>query len=320
VTARQTALAIALVAIGLVVAQDIKPGLDFYHTWQYITALAIAIIVLVTYVLGARKGEDGAVGRRIAIAIVGALGIAVGGLLSGLIGPDTITVSGAPGTVTPVPDIAAAAFFGAADTQTIARGDGTIELRKKSSSAIPVPAHTNVFLGTSIAYLGSKPAAFIVARDARGNHLTVTQPNAAATFLSPVLLFPNAQPIRDKTFPLDTFAVPALHRVVRALYFSAEDAATFNHTGVHAAALVLSVNDDGGKTVGLTIAPSGHEVAVAGLNVTATLGTYPILLVASAPHPAVLIVGFLLFLGGSIAAFSTAKRSQNESARTSPPV
>ncbi len=306
-TSRLTALLIALVAIGLTLAQDVRPGLDVYHTWQYAAALAIAIMVMLAYAWGARGGADGAAGRRIAIGLLGALTIAVGGLLSGLIGPDTLTVSGSPGTVTPVPDLRVAAFFGAADPATIARGDATITLRQKGSDPIAVPAGGQLYLGTSVVYLGARPAAYIVARDAHGNRLTVTQPNNTS-FLSPVLLFPQQQPLRDKNYPLDTFATPGMQRIVRALYFSADDAQTFNHLGVKQPALVLSVNDDSGKSVGLAIAPSGRTVTVGDLGVTATLGTYPELKVASAAHPALLAIGFVIFVGGVGFAFVPPRR------------
>jgi hypothetical protein len=299
---RAVAVVVALVAIGLTLAQDIRPGLDIYHTWQYAAVMTMAILILVNYAWSARAGSDGAAGRFVALGIGGALIVAVGGLLSGLIGPDTLTVSGAPGTVTPVPDLAAAAFFSPADEQTIARGDATVTLRKRDAAAIAVPATGRLYLGTSIVYLQGRPAAYIVARDAHGNRLTVTQPTNP-TFLSPVLLFPQLQPLRDKSYPLDTFATPALHRISRALYFSAADAQTFNHLGSRQPALVLSVNDDNGKTVGLTIVPSGREVAIGDLHVTATLGTYPQLIVAAAPDPLVLAIGLLLFAGGLGAAF-----------------
>lgn len=304
---RVTTILVALGAIGLTLAQDVRPGLDFYHTWQYAAILTIAIIVLVPYVLSARTGGDGPAGRRLAIGVAGALVTAVSGLVSGLIGPDTITVGGSPGTVTPVPDLQAAAFFSPADPQTIARGDATVELRKKGADPIPVPAGGRLFLDTSIVYVTSRPAAYIVARDARGNRLTVTQPTNP-TFLSPVLLFPQNQPLRDKSYPLDTFATPGVHRIARALYFSADDAQTFNHLGSKQPALVLSVNDDAGKTIGLTIAPSGRDVAIGDLHITATLGTFPQLVVASAPHPALLVIGLLVFIGGVGAALVPPRR------------
>ncbi len=307
--ARVVAGIAAVAAIALTAAQDVRPGLDIYHTWQYAALMSIAIIMLVNYAWGARTGRDGSNGQRFAVGVLGALVIAVGGLLSGLIGPDTIAVGGSPGTVTPVPDLQAAAFFSAADPQTIARGDATVSLRQKGADPMFVPAGGRVYIGTSIAYLESRPAAYIVAHDTHGNRLTVTQPNNA-TFLSPVLLFAQTQPLRDKNYPLDTFATPGLHRIARALYFSADDAQTFNHLGAKQPALVLSVNDDAGKSVGLTIAPSGKPVIVGDLQVTATLGTYPKLMVASAPHPAVFAIGMLLFIGGAGSAFAPPRRSK----------
>ena len=308
-TSRLTALLVAVAAIGLTLAQDVRPGLDLYHTWQYAAAMSIAIILIVAYAWDARAGSDGRAGQWVALGLAGALTVAVGGLLSGLIGPDTITVSGSPGTVTPVSDLAAAAFFGPADPQTIARGDAAVSLRRKGADPIAVPAGGKVFLGTSIVYLTSRPAAYIVARDVRGNRLTVTQPTNS-TFLSPVLLFPQSQPLKDKSYPLDTFATPGIHRIARALFFSADDAEAFNHLGSRQPALVLSVNDDNGKTVGLSIVPSGRDVVVGDLHVTATLGTFPQLVVASAPHPAVLIIGLLVFVGGVGAAFVRPKSNR----------
>jgi hypothetical protein len=302
-------LLVAVAAIALTLAQDVRPGLDFYHTWQYAAAMAIAIIVVAAYAWGARAGDDGRAGQWIALGLAGALTVAMGGLLSGLIGPDTITVSGSPGSVTPVPDLEAAAFFGPADPQTIARGDAAVSLRKKGVDPIPVPAGGKAYLGTSIAYLQSRPAAYIVAHDTHGNRLTVTQP-MNSTFLSPVLLFPQNQPLSAKSYPLDTFATPGIHRIARALFFSADDAQTFNHLGSRQPALVLSVNDDNGKTVGLTIVPSGRDVAIGDLHITATLGTFPQLVVASAPHPALLIAGLLVFIGGVGAALIPPRRAK----------
>ena len=307
--ARGTTITIALIAIALTFAQDVRPGLDVYHTWQYAALLTIAAIVMAGYAWSARTGSDGSAGRRIALGLVGALTVAVSGLVSGLIGPDTVAVGGSPGTVTPVPDLQAAAFFSQADAAAIARGDASVALRRKNADPVAVPDGSHVFLGTSIVYLQQRPAAYIVARDARGNPVTVTQPNSAS-FLSPVLLFPQQQAIRDKSYPLDTFAAPGLHRIVRALYFSADDAQTFNHLGSRQPALVLSVNDDSGKSIGLTIAPSGRSVDAGDLRVIATLGSYPQLMVASSPHPAVLAIGSLIFIGGIGTAFVRPRRTK----------
>lgn len=300
-SARYTTL-VALIAIAVVLAQDVVPGLDLYHTWQYAFVLAVAAIVLARVALTALRDKGGDTGKPVAVALGGALAITITGLLSGLIGPDTVTVSGAPGTVVPVADIVMAAFFAPADPQTIARGDAGVTLRAKGGNVVTVPANGRHYFGTSIVYLQSRAAAFVVARDAQGNRLTVTQP-ANTTFLSPVLLFPNRQLIRDTSYPLDTFAVPAKHLTIHAIYFSAVEAASFTKSGGHEPAIVLSAADDRGKPAGLGMLHSGAGTVIGGVDVTTTIGTYPQLLVASTPHPAILTAGLLLFVGGIVAGF-----------------
>jgi hypothetical protein len=294
---RATAIALALVAIGLTVAQDLWPARDFYHSWQYIALLALAIVVMIGYAWSARRGADGVAGKRLALAMVGAIATAVAGLLSGLIGPDTVTVVGTPGTVTPVPDLGVAAFFGAVDAQALAHGDATVTLRRRGESQLDIGPQPTL-LGLSVIFTRPRPAAYVVARDAHGNRLTVTQPNNPS-FLSPVMLFRQSQAIRDKTFPMDTFATPAVQRLTRILYFSAADLTAFRH-GLPGAAdqpgAVLSIADDAGNARGLTIAASGVPVKVAGLDLTITLGSYPVLVIASAPQPAVMVGGIVLFL------------------------
>ena len=294
---RLTAIALALLAIGLTVAQDVVPARDWYHGWQYIALLALAIVVMVGYAWSARAGADGVAGKRLALAMVGAIAVAVAGLLSGLIGPDTVTVVGTPGTVAPVPDLGVAAFFAPVDASSLARGDATVTLRRRGDGPLEVGTQP-VPVGLSVLFTQLRPAAYVIARDARGNRLTVTQPNNPS-FLSPVMLFRQQQQIRDKTFPMDTFATPALHRIARVLYFSAADLAAFRHglpdAGGQAGA-VLSIADDAGNSRGLTIAASGRPVNVGDLNLTITLGTYPVLVIASAPQPVVMLGGMLLFV------------------------
>jgi hypothetical protein len=296
-SSRALAIVCAIVAIGLTVVQDLQPARDWYHSWQYIALLALAIVVMIGYAWSARGGADGTSGRRIALALVGAIATTVAGLLSGLIGPDTVTVVGTPGTVTPVPDLGVAAFFAPADPASIARGDANITLRRRGDGPLEVgPQPTPV--GLSVVFTQLRPAAYVVARDARGNRLTVTQPTNPS-FLSPVMLFRAQQQIRDKTFPMDTFATPAAQRITRILYFSASDLAAFRHGlggGGNAPGAVLSVADDAGNARGLTIAASGLPVHVADLDLTITLGTYPVLVIASAPQPIVMIAGIALFV------------------------
>lgn len=309
---RVTALLFAVIAIGLTAAQDAFPAREWYHTWQYVTILAIAIVVLVVYGWRARNGSDGLAGRRLALAMLGAAIVGAAGLLSGLCGPDTVTVVGTPGTVIPVPDLGAAAFFAPVDAASIERGDTVVTLRRRGAPAVEVGRHP-LPLDLSVVVAEPRPAAYVIARDPRGERLTVTQPSNPS-FLSPVLLFRAMQPIRDRSFPLDTFAVPAEHRIVHALYFSPADLATFRHVAQSDGGIVLSASDDRGAEQGLTIAPSGQEVPLAGLRLTLTMGTYPVLTVASAPQPFAVIGGFALFASAGIWALLPFKRSIERSA------
>jgi hypothetical protein len=296
VSARLGALAFACIAIGLTAAQDLAPAQDWYHLWQYITILGIALIVMAGYAWRAWRGADGIAGRRWAAAMIGAAIVGVAGLLSALIGPDTVTVVGTPGTVTPVPDLGAAAFFAPADPAAIERGDAPVTLRRRGAPPLEI-GRRPVPLDLAVVVARPRPAAYVVARDPHGNRLTVTQPNNPS-FLSPVLLFRATQPIRDRVFPLDTFAVPGAHRIVHALYFTPADLAAFRHVEKSDGGIVLAAADDRGKDQGLTIAPSGTPVTLAGLDLTLTMGTYPELIVASAPQPFALVGGLALFIAG----------------------
>lgn len=298
-SARGTAFAAAIVAVALVFAQYAFPVTPLYHTWQYALALALALVPMVAYANAALRGGDGPLGRRFAVAVVGALLIDLAGLASGLLGPDTATIPGTPGTVTPVPALGAAAFFAPTNAETIARGNAGVTLRRRGAPAIVLSGDARHLLGESLVYLSARPAAYVEATDPGGAHLTVTQPTSAA-FLSPVLLFHDRQRIGEVTVPLDTFAVPARGRIFRALYFSANDLRTFRHldAGAGNPALVLTAADDRGRPLGITLAPSGATVELAGIRVRATLGRYPALAVAAAPEPWLLLAGMLLLTGG----------------------
>jgi hypothetical protein len=319
VNARASAFAFALLAIGLTLAQDVFPARDWYHGWQYTTILAIAIGVMVVHALRSWRGKAGPNGKRVALALAGASVVAVAGLLSGLIGPDTVTVVGTPGTVTPVAELGAAAFFAPADPQTIPRGDATVTLRRRNAGPVEIGPRP-VPVGLSVAFTQSRPAAYVVVRNDRGDRLTITQPNNPS-FLSPVILFRQAQQIHDRTFPLDTFAVPAAQRVVRILYFAQDDLAAFRHDPAAPAptgpGAILSATDDAGAQQGITMAQSGTEAAIGGLHVTVTLGSYPVLQVASAPAPYAVVAGLAIFLG-ALAWWLTGSRAVAPAAQSVP--
>ena len=100
------------------------------------------------------------------IALIGSLVVLVAGLASGLLGPDTDTVVRAPGSVAPLPDAAAAAFFPNVDADGIQRGDALVELRKRDHSVLEVPSGSRKIVGNLTMQTTPHIAAYIEARDA----------------------------------------------------------------------------------------------------------------------------------------------------------
>lgn len=299
---RTVALGSAAGCILIVLAQYAAPTWAGFHTWQYTAALALGAIAIGAYVAGARKGEDGAVGTRLVLAMAGALVIVAAGVASGLLGPDTETVARAPGTVAPLPGVGAAAFFPIADAEGISRGDARIGLRRRDAGAIDLGPGERRYIGASALELVPQIAAYVEARTPHGDRLTITQPTNPA-FLSPVLLFTQQVAIAGKVLPADTFATPALHRQIKAFYFAkgAGGPLAQAHGGsAKTASVLFAVDDDNGRLApgGIGFAPSGASVELGGVRLHATVGTYPALVVSAVPYPLALWIGTLLFLGG----------------------
>ncbi len=90
---------------------------------------------------------------------------------------------------------------------------------------------------------------------------------------------------------------------MRALYFTPQDLQNFQHGGgavpANRAALVVTVADDAGRPLGITLVAFRHAPAsVAGIRLRATLGTYPALAIAAAPPAWALGAGIALFVLG----------------------
>jgi hypothetical protein len=297
---RAVALASAVAGMALVFAQDVFPAWAGFHTWQYTAALVLATIAVTGYALDARKGTDGEVGRRLAIASIGAVVVIVAGIASGLLGPDTETVARAPGTVAPLPDVGAAGFFPVADPATIARGDAHVQVRRRDGTSIDIGPNERRFSGTTALETTPQMAAYVEARDASGGRLTITQPTNAA-FLSPVLLFPERVTIAGRSLPSDTFSTPSVRRTIKAFYFSKDEVAAAAHGMPGREAVLLVVDEDAsGKLApgGIGFVPSGSNATIGGVRFHVTVGTYPALVISAVPSPPALWIGGLLFLAG----------------------
>lgn len=273
----------ALLAAGLlfvaVFAQDVVPTWAGFHAWQYACLLVLCVAWVIGYIGYARRGSDGEIGGRMAVALCGALLVGGAGLASGLLGPDTVLAARAPGTVLPLPDLNAAAFFPNVDGDAIAGGNIGLLLRRRAGDAIAIQPGIRRYLGAYALELRSQHAVYIEVHDKRGNHLTVTQP-MASTFLSPVLLFPSTVRIQARNLPADAFGVPGAHRRVEAMYFAPK-------------AVLFAVDDDIGRLVpkGVVLAADGAEVPVGGLRIRARVGSYPALSISAVPAPLALWLG-----------------------------
>ncbi|MBV8424141.1 MAG: hypothetical protein JO349_03040 [Candidatus Eremiobacteraeota bacterium] len=296
---RLSALVAAAAACVIVLAQLVFPGQALFHTWQYALALGVLAWMLVSAASRERRGW-------LTVAMLGAMIVVACGLASGLLGPDTETIAHAPGTIAPLPDVGAAAFFSSADAQAIESGGAPVIIRRRNHRDINVPPGSRRFLGALLLIADPRPAAYVEATDSSGNHLTVTQPTGSS-FLSPVLLFGDRQEIAGASHPVDGFSLPAESRTVKAVYFTPSDFAKLNVPIPPAAAgkpaILYDVFDaKTNRSVGIGVAPSGELTAIGGVRLRSTIGRYPRLVVASAPQPLALLFGLFLFVAGGVLA------------------
>jgi hypothetical protein len=279
------------VAIALVLVQDAFPAWTGFHTWQYAAVLALLAVAVVQHArhTGGTTGLTGA---------LGALVIVAAGLGSGLLGPDTEIVERPPGTVAPLPDVGAAAFFPNADASAIAAGNSAVVLRRRDGPPLDIGPGDRRFVAATELQLVPRPAAYVEARDAAGNRLTITQPTNPA-FLSPVLLFGQRVTIAGTELPADGFAVPAARRQIKAFYFSKSDSQAARARGMAGVESVLfAVDDESGNVIpgAIGFGRSGQTVVLGGVHLRPTLGTYPALAISAVPFPPALFAGGVLLL------------------------
>ena len=129
----------------------------------------------------------------------------------------------------PVPDLASPRSSAPVDPARSRARRHAITLRRRDGrpstvGARPLPAR----LRSSSRSRARRRTSSRATRAATADRHAAEQP----AFLSPVLLFRQTQPIHDRSFPLDTFAVPALHRIVHVLYFCPADLAAFADAGL----------------------------------------------------------------------------------------
>lgn len=269
----------ALVVIG-VAAQILVPDRAIFHAgWYNVGLAALAILA----VIGTRRQPLVAFGVAV---------IAFAGIASGLLGPDPRTVVGAPGASVRVDEAGGTLLF------PLAQSDASTVMLERGSSAAPIGARR--FTATTLLRSVPRSVVAIEAFDRRAAHLTITQPTGSA-FLSPVLLMETTQNIDGLNLPYDTFAVPAAHRIVKAVLFSRAQAASLPAlASAHGPAILFDVEDETGASIpqSIGVAPDGSSVQLGGLRLHPTVLIYPAIEVISIPDLAVVAAGVLAILIG----------------------
>lgn len=259
--------------------QDIVPGRAVYHAGWY-NALAVGMVILAAR--GLRRA--GAGGR---IAFAGAALLVAAGTACGLMGPDTQTIVGAPGATVDTPEFGQVRF-------------------PLEAAQIPARRYAMTAIFSSV----PRDVVHVRAFDARGDHVTLTQPSGV-TFLSPVLLMQQTAQIAGMNVRTDDFALPALSRTVKAVYFTPAQAALLRSQAVvpGSAAILFDVSDARGKSLphGLAIGAPGTMVRAGGVVLQADVEQFPGIQAAAAPFLPFVLAGLLAFAAGAAKSSSRSK-------------
>ncbi|MBV8148444.1 MAG: hypothetical protein JO092_05075 [Candidatus Eremiobacteraeota bacterium] len=301
-----TSLAVVALLLTIAVAAEIVlPGRDLYHSGWY--NVSLAALVIGALVLARRQAaRSRSLRARIwsASLACGVLLIGIAGIASGLLAPDNRTVIGAPGQSVPADDLGANLAFPL--TQPGATDAGPVLLVRRNRAPLAIgPQRRDV--GTFILRTSDRTVVFVQAYDARGAHLTITQP-AGVSFLSPVLLMQQRQVIAGLNLPFDSFAVPAAHRIVKAVLFTAQQAAGLRGmAGLEIPAVLFAVDDENDRPLSkaIALAVDGQTIAVGGLKLRAVVLPYPSVEIVAAPSLTAVVLGALLVIGGTIASLKT---------------
>ncbi len=290
--------AIALVAVAIV--EIAAPGRAVYHAGWFNVALIASGAVAVALARSQLSRARTAVARGAIVAT--ALGAAIAALAtvaSGLLAPDNRTIVGAPGQRVAVDDLGGSLIFPPADATAPSplAGDALFDRVGRAPAAI---GDRGRYAGAFVLRPQPRTVVFVDARDPHGGRLTVTQPSGAA-FLSPVLLMQQHQTIAGFDVPYDSFAVPAAHRLVRAVLFTPQQAAVMHGLeGGTGAAVLFAVDDENDRPLphGVDAARSGATVGIDGLLLRAVVLDFPAVEIVSIPSlPAVIASAVLILCG-----------------------
>lgn len=295
--------------IAAALAELLLPGRALYHTGWFNVALVAAIIVMAAGIPKPLRALPS--GRARAAVIAAAFFAAMTGfaaIASGLLGPDEHTVVAAPGETVRMDELGGALAFPLANAGAV---QSAVALRR-GDAATSIGARRIV--GSFLLEPVSRPVVAIDAGDARGAHLTVTQPTGAS-FLSPVLLMQGRQSIDGMNVPYDSFDVPAVHRTVKIVLFSSDQTAHLPGLDGSQPAVLFDVENANGAELhgGIGVAVSGRRVVLGGLSLRPTIFDYPAIRIVSVPNLTITVVASLLAVVAAAFAVAEACRAKTRS-------
>jgi hypothetical protein len=295
-----------------VCAEILVPGRLVYHAgWFNVGLAALTWGAVVSArrrlrTLRTASGKAGLVALAFGAAVLGFAGVA-----SGLLAPDNRTVVGAPGERVWLGDFGGELDFPLVQSPRALADDTVRYVAGARSIAIGTGWRD---LGSAIARAVARRVVSVDVRDPRGGHLTVTQP-AGSVFLSPVLLMQHRQAIAGMDLPFDSFAVPAAHRIVKAVLFSPAQAAGLRGALPGLPAVLFAVDDQDDRPLpgAIALAEDGQSIRLGGLLLRPDVLEYPAVEMVAAPSLAAVVIGIALAFAGGLAVAADRRRERSRS-------
>lgn len=284
------ALAVAVVAtIVAVVFALVAPQTPALH-YGWVNAALAALVAWGWYRAKPRRLD-------VWLTLVGTCVLAFAFVANGLLAPDTLDILGAPGQEVRSPDDGSAVSFPAVErTGDAVRLSGRPQLASGHATRDIWPL---VYTADRRYDVLRRTVVYVSAYDARGGSLTITQPSGSA-FLSPVLLMSHTQTIAGLNVPFDSFAVPAAHRLVKCVYFTAAQSAVMHGAspGGSGDRVLFAVDDqfDVPLPHAIVLAGTGERVSVAGIGLRGITLDYPQIRRTSIPNLFAVGAGLLLLV------------------------
>jgi hypothetical protein len=283
-------LAIAIFTVATIA--DRNPYDVALHRWGAALVIALACIWLLVASLRSLSGT-----RQERFAALGALGgvvIAVAFLGAELLVGPPQRVSAAPGqTYHPPHGGQLAILFPDVNARELGIDRSPVEVDiVLGSRRIPLSVGHEARVHFYVLRADSWPAAYVQAWSSNHVAQTVTQPQSASAFVSPVLQFPS---LDQDGSPVDSFAVPAIHRDVHLKYY-----AGLPSRGIDIPFVQLEIDEENGGALFSGVAVSGRPLRKAAMELVLDLGTYPVVSIAGVPDQLVYAVGSIILLAGIV--------------------